>query len=57
MYVYCRVADFFLAAGYVKGDSVAVFMTNRPEFVCVWLGLSKIGNFFFANMRPISNCK
>ena len=38
-----RVADFFLAAGYVKGDSVAVFMTNRPEFVCVWLGLSKIG--------------
>jgi len=38
-----RVANFFLAEGFVKGDSVAVFMANRPEFVCVWLGLAKIG--------------
>ncbi len=22
---------------------MAVFMANRPEFVCVWLGLAKIG--------------
>ena len=38
-----RVGHFFLQEGYVKGDTVAVFMTNRPEFVCTWLGLAKIG--------------
>jgi len=38
-----RIADFFLRAGYVKGDSVAVFMGNKPQFVGVWLGLAKIG--------------
>ena len=40
-----RVANFFLSEGFVKGDSVAVFMANRPEFVCVWLGLAKIGTY------------
>ncbi|XP_023329888.1 long-chain fatty acid transport protein 4 [Eurytemora carolleeae] len=38
-----RIADFFLSSGFVKGDSVGVVMGNKPEFVCVWLGLSKIG--------------
>jgi solute carrier family 27 fatty acid transporter 1/4 len=38
-----RIASFFLASGYVKGDSVGVVMGNKPEFVAVWLGLSKIG--------------
>ena len=38
-----RVAHFFLQEGYKKGDTVAVFMENRPEFVCTWLGLAKIG--------------
>ncbi|KAG8230143.1 hypothetical protein J437_LFUL010394 [Ladona fulva] len=25
------------------GDTVSLFMENRPEYVCIWLGLSKIG--------------
>ena len=38
-----RIAQFFLQEGFTKGDTVAVFMENRPEFVCTWLGLAKIG--------------
>jgi len=38
-----RVAHMFLQEGYSKGDTVAVFMENCPEFVCTWLGLAKIG--------------
>jgi len=38
-----KIAHTFLKEGFVKGDTVAVFMQNRPEFVCTWLGLSKIG--------------
>ena len=26
-----------------KGDCVALFMGNKPEFIGIWLGLSKIG--------------
>jgi hypothetical protein len=26
-----------------KGDTIALFMDNRPEYVCIWLGLAKIG--------------
>lgn len=29
--------------GYKKGDAVALFLENRPEFVGIWLGLSKLG--------------
>ena len=38
-----RVANYFLSLGYVKGDSVAFFMENRPEYIATWLGLAKIG--------------
>jgi len=38
-----QIAHTFLKEGFEKGDTVAVFMENRPEFVCTWLGLSKIG--------------
>ena len=38
-----RVAHFFLDKGLTRGDSVAVFMENRPEYVAIWLGLAKIG--------------
>ena len=38
-----RFAHWALAQGMVKGDIVALFMTNRPEFLACWLGLSKIG--------------
>ena len=37
------VANFFLSLGYSKGDSMALFMENRPEYVATWLGLAKIG--------------
>jgi solute carrier family 27 fatty acid transporter 1/4 len=37
------VANFFLGLGYSKGDSLALFMENRPEYVATWLGLAKIG--------------
>lgn len=38
-----KVAHYFQSEGFSKGDIVSVFMSNRPEFVCTWLGLSKIG--------------
>ncbi|XKL61134.1 hypothetical protein PGB90_008191 [Kerria lacca] len=38
-----KVANVFKNAGLRKGDAVALMLDNRPEFVCIWLGLSKIG--------------
>ncbi|CAG2174847.1 unnamed protein product [Oppiella nova] len=38
-----RVTNCFLEMGYGKGDHVALMMDNRPEFVGLWLGLSKVG--------------
>ncbi|RXG70399.1 Long-chain fatty acid transport protein 4 [Armadillidium vulgare] len=38
-----RVADCLLKKGYKRGDNVALFMENRPEFVATWLGCAKIG--------------
>nr|CAD7602800.1 unnamed protein product [Timema genevievae] len=38
-----KVANVFRNHGYRKGDVVALMMENRPEFVCLWLGLSKLG--------------
>lgn len=38
-----RIANLFQQNGFKRGDVVALFMENRPEFVCTWLGLSKIG--------------
>ena len=38
-----QVGHFFLEQGLKKGDTVAMFMENCPEFVGLWLGLSKIG--------------
>lgn len=38
-----RVAHVFLEAGYKKGDVVGLFMGNCPEYVCIWLGLAKLG--------------
>lgn len=37
------VANHFLRAGYHPGDVVALFKESCPEYVCIWLGLSKIG--------------
>lgn len=38
-----RVANAFSRLGYKKGDVVALLMSNCPEYVAVWLGLSKLG--------------
>jgi fatty-acyl-CoA synthase len=38
-----RFAHWALAQGLVKGDAVALFMTNRPEYIAFWMGLSKVG--------------
>lgn len=38
-----RVATWARAAGLGPGDTVALFMENRPEFIVSWLGLAKAG--------------
>lgn len=38
-----QVAAGLQAIGVKKGDKVAILMRNRPEFLFVWFGLSKIG--------------
>ncbi|XP_011314166.1 long-chain fatty acid transport protein 4 [Fopius arisanus] len=38
-----KVATIFKTHGYRKGDAVSLLMENRPEFVAIWLGLSKLG--------------
>jgi len=38
-----RYAHLFQKRGFIKGDTVAVLMGNRPEFLIVHAGLAKIG--------------
>lgn len=38
-----RVACWALDAGFERGDVVALSMENRPEYVALWLGLSRVG--------------
>uniref|UniRef100_K3WW31 Very long-chain fatty acid transport protein n=1 Tax=Globisporangium ultimum (strain ATCC 200006 / CBS 805.95 / DAOM BR144) TaxID=431595 RepID=K3WW31_GLOUD len=38
-----RVAHWALQRGLRVGQTVALLMENRPEFVLVWLGLAKVG--------------
>jgi solute carrier family 27 fatty acid transporter 1/4 len=38
-----KIANVFKSHGYKKGDIVALFLENRPEFIATWLGLSKLG--------------
>ncbi|GFG31831.1 hypothetical protein Cfor_10254, partial [Coptotermes formosanus] len=38
-----RVAQVFLAVGYTRGDVIGLFMGTCPEYVCIWLGLAKLG--------------
>lgn len=37
-----RVGNYFSQQNFVKGDTVAIFMENRPEYICIWLGLAKV---------------
>ena len=38
-----KIANWALGLGLQPGDAVALFMENRPEYVSIWYGLSKIG--------------
>jgi len=38
-----RVAQWAIAEGCKTGDTVAVFVRNRLEYVALWYGLSKVG--------------
>ena len=38
-----RFANWAKGRGITRGQTVALFMQNRPEYLAVWLGLSKIG--------------
>jgi len=38
-----RIANYFKSQGFKKADTVALFLESCPEFVCIWLGLSKLG--------------
>src|SRR5262249_30774904 len=38
-----RYARWTLAESLVKGDVVALFMPNCPEYLAVWLGITRVG--------------
>jgi fatty-acyl-CoA synthase len=38
-----RYARWALGQGLRKGDVVALLMPNRPEYLAIWLGLSRVG--------------
>jgi fatty-acyl-CoA synthase len=38
-----RVAHWALDRGLKPGDTVALFMSNRWEYIAIWFGLSKVG--------------
>ena len=38
-----RVANWALSGGLKAGDTVALYMANRWEYVAIWYGLSKVG--------------
>ncbi|XP_004524668.1 long-chain fatty acid transport protein 1 [Ceratitis capitata] len=38
-----RIAATFHKHGYRRGDVIGLLLENRPEYVAIWLGLSKLG--------------
>jgi fatty-acyl-CoA synthase len=38
-----RYARWALAAGIKRGDTVALIMPTRPDYIAAWLGISRIG--------------
>ena len=38
-----QIANWAIKKGYKTGDVVALLMENKPEFIFIWLGLSKLG--------------
>ena len=38
-----RIARWARANGIGKGDTVALFLPNRPDYLCIWLGIARAG--------------
>ena len=38
-----RYAHWALSAGLGRGDCIALLMENRPDYICAWLGMFKVG--------------
>src|SRR5271155_4948213 len=38
-----RYARWALAQGVAKGDVVGLLMPNRPEYLAIWLGVTRVG--------------
>jgi len=38
-----QYARWALAQGLVKGEVVGLLMTNRPEYIAIWLGITSVG--------------
>ena len=38
-----RIARWAKANGIKKGDTVALFSPNRPDYLCIWLGIARAG--------------
>lgn len=38
-----QIGGLFKSKNFQKGDTISLLMENRPEYPCIWLGLSKIG--------------
>jgi fatty-acyl-CoA synthase len=56
-----RYARWAMAQGIRKGDAVALFMENRPEYLFAWLGIVKLGGIVAlinTNLRgqPLAHC-
>jgi len=55
------IANYYHDNGFRKGDVVALFMESRPEFVCYWLAMTKIGAVaalinFNLRMESLAHC-
>lgn len=56
-----QVANYFAGKGVQHGDSMALFMENRVEYICIWLGLTKLGAVpalinFNLRLDPLLHC-
>ena len=38
-----RYARWALEQGLAKGETVCLFMPNRPEYMAIWLGITRVG--------------
>uniref|UniRef100_A0A7E4V5Z6 Very long-chain fatty acid transport protein n=1 Tax=Panagrellus redivivus TaxID=6233 RepID=A0A7E4V5Z6_PANRE len=56
-----RFANYFKQKGFKRGDVIALYMENSPEFVAAWMGLAKLGvvtAWINSNlkMEPLAHC-